>query len=128
MKGPLYRRLAQLLVAIDNCQRNGNDEWLRRHTDAMRALVREHMPSGSGFDNGTKLDPARSSGEKLVFETSFHHMNESGSYDGWTHHEVFVTPSLGFEFKLRVTGRNRNEIKDLIAESFHVALSREVVG
>lgn len=94
--------------------------------DILTALVKEHMPSGSGFDNGTTLIDAASSGAKLVFATAFHHMNEHGMYDGWTTHTVIVTPAFD-GFDLRVTGRNRNDIKDYIADAFHAALSRAYV-
>jgi hypothetical protein len=126
MKRKLYARLAELLVAMENCQRAGNDEWLQRHTDTLRKLVADRMPRGAGFDNGTTLDPARSGGNKLVFVTSFHHMDENGSYDGWSEHEVIIRPSLAFGFEIRVTGRDRAGIKDDIAETFSICLSEEV--
>ena len=39
------------------------------------------LPSGGGFDSGTKLVFADDS--RIVFETEFHHMNDGGFYDGW---------------------------------------------
>ncbi len=64
-----------------------------------------------------------SSGELLEFKTAFHHMDENGCYDGWTEHTVTVTPSLIHEFTVKVSGRDRNEIKSYIAETFQHALS-----
>ena len=81
------------------------------------------LPSGSGFDCGTKLDIEASKPNRLVFITSFHHMDEHGGYDGWTEHKIIVTPSLVYGFELRVTGKDRNDIKDYIAEVMHGALS-----
>ena len=123
---PLYRRLASLLGSADRCDAAGNTEWATRHRDTIRDLVKQHMPSGSGFDNGTALDEDASSPDKLVFTTSFHHMDADGVYGGWTEHKVTVTPSLAFGFDLRVSGRDRNGIKDYIAETFGHALDTEV--
>lgn len=123
----LYQQFASLLQAIENCRKSGNDEWMQRHSDNVAALVREHMPSGSGFDNGTKIDlDASRNGTRLVFDTSFHHMHESGMYDGWTVHCVTVKPSLAFGFELHISGRDRNDIKEYISEAFHTALMTEL--
>lgn len=63
------------------------NEWLAR-------IEREVLPSGSGFDRGTKLDLDASAPERLVFTTDFHHMGEGGAYCGWSSHIVTVTPSF----------------------------------
>ena len=52
---------------------------------------------------------------------------ETGMYDGWTEHTVTVRPSLQFGFRLSISGRNRNGIKDYIAEVFGEILNTEVV-
>lgn len=122
MTAPLYQTLAQLVAAAHRCAASGNTEWHANHVDKVRDLVREHLPSGSGFDAGTELDLSRSTGEKLVFTTSYHHMDEYGSYDGWTNHDVIVRASLQHGFTIRVTGRDRNDIKDHIAEMFTESL------
>ncbi len=119
---PLYAVLASTLIARDNCRRSGNDEWHDRHETRVAELVKRYLPSGSGFDNGTKLDEVRSTGDRLIFFVDFHHMNEHGFYDGWTTHRVVVRPSLAFGFRLTISGRNRNDIKDHIAEVFDAAL------
>lgn len=84
----------------------------------------ETMPSGSGFDHGTKLDDS-STPDRLVFLTAFHHMTEHGYYSGWTEHKVIVIPDFVHGIALRVTGRDRNEIKGYIAETFQHALTCE---
>ena len=121
----LYQQLARLRGAIENCRKANNLEWLGKHTDKLGELVREFMPHGSGFDNGVKFDEDKSTSERLIFHTSFHHMNEVGMYDGWTDHSVIVPPSLQFGFELRVTGRDRNDIKEYIAQAFELALSED---
>lgn len=119
------RRIATLLQSIENCAKSGNSEWHAKHSVTLVKLVKESMPSGAGFDAGTRLDN-NSTPEKLVFRTSFHHMNETGMYDGWTEHNVTVRASLVHGLSLSISGRDRNGIKDYIAETFELALSAEV--
>ena len=122
---PLYRTLAQLIDARDRCAGDpGKAGWENRHQERIESLVRERMPHGSGFDSGTMLDD-NSTPEKLVFYTSFHHMNDAGMYSGWTEHKVTVKPSLRWGFVLTVSGRDRNEIKGYIEEEFNEALGQD---
>jgi hypothetical protein len=128
MISPLYRLLANTLQAFLNCQTRNpvNQEWANRHETTIDQLCKDFLPSGSGIDCGTKFDWDQSTPEKLVFLTSYHHMNDGGYYDGWTEHKVIVTPSLCSDFDLKVTGRDRNEIKDYLAEVFDSALSEPI--
>ena len=124
----LYSELASTVDAMHTCEHKPEQygEWAGKHADHISELVREHMPSGSGFDCGTQMDTERSHAEKLVFATSFHHMDSDGYYDGWTEHTIVVTPSFS-GFNLRISGRDRNGIKDLIHEAFSQALKTELV-
>lgn len=122
---PLYRRLAQLAAARLNCIASGNTEWLDRHSELGDSLVREHLPSGSGFDNGTRIAWKLCKLNKLVLRTSFHHMDNNGSYDGWTDHSVIITPDLAHGISVRVTGRDKRDIKEYIAEVFYSDLRKE---
>lgn len=128
--------ISSLLTAMENCQKRidhpfSDDDkntahlWFTEHRKTIERLVSEHMPSGSGFDNGTYFDDDNSTPERLIFRTSFHHMNDTGMYDGWTDHKVIVTPSFT-GFNIRITGINRNDIKDHIYEMFTNALETEI--
>lgn len=121
---PLVQQFAAAFVAMGNCQRSGN-EWGARWESALDSLAADHLPSGSGFDAGSRFIAEESRPDRLIFATSFHHMNDSGFYDGWTEHRVIVTPEFA-GFGLKVTGRDKRGIKDYIAESFHQALSESV--
>lgn len=139
MKQKLYIVIAQTLQAkrtmqaryraeINHCAGNAsrNAEWVKIHHARLEALCKEHMPSGSGFDNGTTLDDNNSARNRLVFNTAFHHMDDNGFYDGWTNHQVIVTPSLQFGRDIRITGKNRRDIKDYMHQVFDHALNCEV--
>ena len=125
---PLYKALASNLLARQNCEQMGNKEWFDRWTDTIAKLIADHMPHGSGFDGGVRLDWNKSTPNELVFHTAFHHMNEDGYYDGWTSHDVIVSPSLVFDIELKITGRDRNDIKEHIHEAFSDALGIEVTS
>ena len=56
-----------------------------------------------------------------AFTFGFHH-GRHGSYDGWTHHTAVVTPSFD-GINLRITGVNRNGIKQYLHDLFHFALN-----
>lgn len=77
------------------------------------------LPHGSGIDAGVKFDSDNSKPDRLIFTFGFHHMDENGYYDGWTYHALIVTPCLQDGYKLRITGRDRNEIKDYLYSLFY---------
>lgn len=133
MENTFYRVLASALQTRAHCQEQANpvmpnsayfaklaEEW----KGYISYLMRNHAPSGSGFDHGTQLD-ASSKDTSLRFLVSFHHMNEGGFYDGWTSHGVIVTPAFD-GIRIAVKGRDRNQIKDFIADTFHL-LAAQVV-
>lgn len=116
-----YQIISRTIGARERC---GEDNpWKGKWAVFLEELL-EVFPHGSGFDKGTQLDDS-STPERLVFNTAFHHMNEAGSYDGWTEHQVIVKPSLEHGYRMTIGGRNRNEIKDYIGEMFALALDKE---
>ena len=121
---PIYKELASRIDAVQNCIKHNNSEWQAKHTEAIDEIMRNTSPSGSGIDNGTTLNWERSSGDKLVFETAFHHMDENGYYDGWTEHTITVRPSLLSDIDLTICGRNRNEINDYLHEVYYCWLAQ----
>jgi len=125
MQKPLFVALASSIQALENCQKSGNSEWAKKHTDRILTLVEENMPHGSGFDKGTQIDLDASTSEKLVFDTAFHHMDEHGYYDGWTDHRIVVRPLFG-SFGMRIGGRDRKDIKEIIGQNFDHCLETVV--
>lgn len=122
---PLYKFLANKSHARENCAKTmeTHSEWYDRHSEDIEAAVKRYLPRGSGFDNGTHFEGFKNG--RLIFNTAYHHMDQSGGYDGWTEHRVTVRPSLLFGFVLRISGPNRNNIKDLIAQAFDAALNTD---
>ena len=126
MKRKLVTVIASTIQARLNCIERDNAEWLDKHEERILALVKNEMPSGCGIDCGTRIELEESRPDRLVFTASYHHMNESGMYDGWTNHKIIVTPSLVFGYNLRITGRDRNKIKEYLHEDYFNALETEV--
>lgn len=115
----LIATIATVNQALMNSHDRGNHEWLQRWQDHLVALY-TLLPSGAGIDNGTSVDSVTET--RIVLSCDFHHMNDQGSYDGWTEHVITVTP--GFTgIDIRVGGRNRNNIKSYLADTYHECLT-----
>lgn len=122
----LAKQIAIAINARETCLKHGgNGHWGDTWTERLNQIARSQLPSGSGFDSGTRIDLDASTEDKIVLTASFHHMNDGGFYDGWTEHRITVRPSLIHGFTLTVSGSNRNDIKDYIRQTFEYDLARE---
>lgn len=131
MQQTVIKAIASRLAARMNCIRDQARqphlaEWIDKHRDAADELARDYLPSGSGFDSGTLIDWERSRPDRLVLLTGFHHMDENGMYSGWSQHTVTVRPSLVHDIDLRISGPDRDGIKEYIADAFDSALRATV--
>jgi len=131
----LYKRIASSVDARKRCMesyrqalKNPNSDQMEHWSD-MVTMHYDHLmkmqallPSGAGIDSGTAIDLDASTSEKIVLNTSYHHMNESGMYDGWTEHRITITPSLIHTIDIKIGGRNRNDIKEYLHEVYYFAL------
>ena len=83
------------------------------------------LPHGSGIDAGCEIDIPNSSQKKVVIIFSFHHMDENGYYDGWTDHKLIIKPEFS-GYDMRITGVNKNQIKDYLYDTFSYYLDEIV--
>lgn len=120
----LIEAIAQALASRNNCALSGNTNAQKVWDEVLRRLDRA-LPSGSGIDLGTKIERA-SLPDCVILHTSFHHMDQHGGYDGWTEHRITVKPSFVYGLDLRISGGNRNEIKDYLHQVYEQALSAPV--
>ena len=118
----LAEHIASTAEAIRTCERSGNTEWQETWGAVLRSLARDYLPRGSGIDCGTTIREDLTGAARLVMETEFHHMDEFGCYDGWTQHRITARPTFGPDVSITVSGRDRNGIKDYLAEVFQSAL------
>jgi len=99
MERKVYRELASLINAKNTCEARDNQDWYKKHSDRIEEIMKS-APSGSGIDCGTTLVEEDCTDNKLVFQFSFHHMDQNGMYCGWSEHTLTVTPSLMFDIEL----------------------------
>ncbi len=125
MKKTMIKAIAQTLQAYQSCLEKGNSEWIRSHRETLRKLEKL-LPYGSGIDCGTKIDLEESTPECIVLTLSYHHMDENGSYDGWTDHTIKCTASLVFDINLDIDGEDRNDTIDYLQDVYGHALTNEV--
>ena len=120
----MIHRIASLSKAIENCRKEDNTWWEGKHTSTLNQIL-GGLPSGAGIDAGSILKKVEKN--RVVFATSYHHMNDAGCYTGWTDHEIIVRPSFSLccGFTLKVTGKNKNCVKEAIEEAFYDYLSKE---
>lgn len=121
----MKRNRAQALAMAFGLRSSINPVHQELSEDRIERLM-EDAPSGSGFDGGTKFDYEKSKENKLIFSTSYHHLSEHGYYTGWTDHKITVTPDFRSGFDLDVSGRDKNSIKEYIADTFYTWLLEEV--
>lgn len=69
-------------------------ENLAQHQEAICWIEKHCLPSGSGFDSGCTVDVADSGPNHVVIATPFHHMDEHGSYVGWSNWRVTAEPDF----------------------------------
>jgi len=122
----LYKRIAQALNAYkgNHISQEVTDAW----TDVI-ARCNDELPSGSGFDSGSKVNIDLSTPEKIVIDTAFHHMDNNGYYCGWSHITVTVRASLQFDFDIKINfhGYKRaSNDSEYFYDTFNDVLSREV--
>jgi hypothetical protein len=106
-------------------------EMAERHADTIADIERRYLPHGSGIDCGTKVDLVKSSGNKLVLNFGFHHMDRSGYYCGWSDNTVTIRPHLQFLFTLdfKTSGQDQNskrsrDSRDYYYNVFHFSLCK----
>jgi hypothetical protein len=121
----LVQVIASIVEARRNCIKSGNQEWQVKHEETLKRVQNE-LPQGSGIDCGTRIDLDASTADKVVLVADFHHMDQNGSYDGWTEHTITVRPSFINQVEITISGRNRNDIKTYLGEVFHQVLTHTI--
>lgn len=102
-----------------------NCQWLKTVNDVYRDQcesridkLEKELPSGSGIDCGCKIDREKSGNKKVIITFDYHFMNNDGYYDGWGSFKLIVTPNLSEYPDMRIVGKDRNQIKDYLYDTF----------
>lgn len=126
MKSTIAARIASLHAQRERCMERNNTEWKLRAESEIETLIDNHLPHGSGIDNGVTFNFDKSRPSRLVFEFGYHFMDDHGFYDGWGDFQCVVTPDIANSYNVEIKGRNRRDIKDYLHEIFSYALGREI--
>ena len=89
------------------------------------------LPSGSGIDSGCTIDEEKSTKNKIVIHSSFHHLDENGFYCGWSEFTVTAIPDFMNDFNLKIVGNNAiypafSDTKDYLYELFRESLNENI--
>lgn len=117
--------IAGLIGALADCARLDRRDWAARHRASLQWIGDNLLPSGSGIDRGTTINVERSNADRLVLDVPFHHMDGSGFYCGWTDYQIIVRPDWS-GIRIAVKGRDRDGIKDYLAETYAYQLTRTI--
>jgi len=85
------------------------------------SLLQELLPIGNGIETGCVI-LLKSTKKRIVIET---HPNDSYETSRWTAHQVIITPSFEREINIRITGKNKDNVKDYLHDIFREALMKE---
>ncbi len=108
--------LSNIFQAYKSCLASNND-FSVKHEERINKIL-ENLPHGSGIDSGVKFLWDLSKPDKLIFSLGYHHLNENGYYDGWTEHKLTVVPAFLNGYDMKISGINRNDIKDYLGDLF----------
>ena len=122
MKTTLVQAIMQCWHAANRCREYNNAEWYPRWVIRLQSLY-QLLPSGSGVDNGTQVRDVQS--WKLSLNVAFHHMDDSGMYDGWSNYVITVRPDWD-SVRINVSGPDRNGTKEYLAQLYHATLTSPV--
>ena len=126
----LFEKIALTGMAHKNCAAT-NLDWLDKHEDALQRIERTLLPSGSGFDAGTKIVSVGY--EKIVLESAYHLLDSDGYYRQWIDFKIVVKPALFGEITVKAVGKFAAIEKtsygygtrDYIEETFYNVLTTE---
>jgi hypothetical protein len=122
----VYKKIAQALTVINNP--DAMDKYIEQEYLNLEWIQENVLPSGSGFDSGCKIDHIKSTPNKIVIRCDYHHMNENGYYDGWTYHEVIIKPCLAYDHDMKITGRDKRDIKNYILDVIYEAIEGKITN
>jgi hypothetical protein len=122
----VYEKMASLLAEYNKYI--GENEQKRMLRRAIEEFVAEYMPKGGGWKDGTSIDLTESNDSEIVLRGTYYHVISYGNYGAPTEHKILIDASLSRGFKVKVTGRDKNDVKDELYERFVGALNTTLNG
>lgn len=79
----------------------------------------EPLPRSNGLDAGVVFDWNRSKPNKFIFSFNYYYRDKRGDRSGWTRHQLIITAGYFNKFYMRITGRNKNKMKESLLTLFN---------
>ena len=124
----VYQQLARLV------DWNPTGKYLDSKNKRVEDLVKNYLPSGSGFDGDISIDE-KSTDEKIILRVEYHHMDINGFYDGWSTFKVIITASMAYNYCMQVKGESvvrkyfyHVGFDDFVISVFRDCLDKEMKG
>jgi len=107
------------------------EPWEEVHREHAEDLILDYFPHGSGIDGATEIDIDKSHGQRLIIYSSYHCMNEYGSYTHWIDYTITVKPCLLFGYDLNIRGnfskpRDCQNVKEYLYQVYNDTLDQDV--
>ena len=114
---PLIHFIASEIYRLQNALENNRQDIAENCYTNFEKL--EHcLPSGSGINNGCKIDFQRSKADKIVINFSYDFMR-NGSYDGKFYFTLKAMPSFIYAVDIHISGRDKQGVKDYLYQVFN---------
>ena len=97
-----------------------------RHNDVLDFIEKELLPSGSGFDSGTKINREKTTDTRIVLDTAVHPLTDAGYYTAWKHFSIIVSASHLFGFTVKSSKKLPWNIREWVLDTFNEVLDTEV--
>ena len=124
----VYQKMARLV------DWNPTGGYIISKNEQMEDLVKNYLPSGSGFDGDISIDE-KSTDEKIIIHVEYHHMDINGFYDGWSTFKVIITASMAYNYSMQVKGESvvrkyfyHVGFDDFVMSVFRDCLDKEMEG
>ena len=124
----VYQKMARLV------DWNPTGSYIISKNEQMEDLVKNYLPSGSGFDGDISIDE-KSTDEKIIIHVEYHHMDINGFYDGWSTFKVIITASMAYNYSMQVKGESvvrkyfyHVGFDDFVISAFRDCLDKEMKG
>jgi hypothetical protein len=128
MNRKIYEHIANIAYQIN---KSSSEYWKDIWEQDLEHLERNYLPSGSGFDAGCSINLVETKVNRLVIDFDYHHMDQNGYYNGWSHNQLILTASLVWDFDIRIVNRKgghriQSYDRDYFIDVFNYALNQEL--
>ena len=126
---PFCKALSGIISGRLGALKGENFQWFDAREREIAQIESDCLMSGSGFDSGTTVDLDKSTSEKIVLNSAYHTMDDSGMYGQWIDLTITIVPSLqwSYDFKVNMHGfRDTKGHREYIESCVETILSADL--